>query len=171
MCHAGRSEKQAKDAVMRLPNTMKLPNAFVLLGSLIVGAQLLPAADPPANGLGIHKILEVLNQAGYRDVTEISYDDGRWEVEALKDAKPVGIALHPGSGEILQVYPDEPHPSLPSGGIGLPAIVARLEKDGYTIRKIDFEATGWEVEARQQGGWRELAIDLNGKVVANRPND
>lgn len=117
-------------------------------------------------------ILEAVAKAGYTDVTEVSYDDGQWEVEVLKDGRPVGLRIDPLSAKILRDHPDEPHPRIPQGAKPLTAIVAQLEKDGYSpIEKAELELAGWEVEALHNGQWRELIIDLDGKIISDQLDD
>lgn len=149
--------------------------SVITLGMLLalVLAPLTASGDtPPRSSKSLSSILEAVMDAGYTDVTEVSFDDGRWEIECLKGRKSVGLAVNPQSGKVVTEYADEPHPQLPAQGEPLLAIVRRLEKDGYTpIKKVDFEVNGWEVEALHDSTWRELTLATDGKILTDQLDD
>ncbi|HTN75456.1 MAG TPA: PepSY domain-containing protein, partial [Pirellulaceae bacterium] len=117
-------------------------------------------------------VLRIVATAGYDDVTEISFDDGQWEVEAVKNDQPLEIHLHARTGKVLTEQADEAHDRLPGGALSLREIVGLLEVSGYTrIKKADFHGAQWEVEAFREGSWRELIVDSIGKVISDRLDD
>lgn len=142
--------------------------AAALLGSAVY----VHGDTPPRSGMGIPALLDSVAKAGYDSITEISFDDGEWEVEALKDGTPVELHVDPDSGRILSERSDGPHPRLSADQKSLADIAKALEQAGYgPISTIDFETTGWQAEARRGAQWRELTLDLSGKVVADHPED
>lgn len=149
--------------------------SLMTIGMLLalVAAPLVASGDtPPNSSKSLSSILEGVLDSGYTDVTEISFDDGRWEIECLKGRKSVGLAVNPQSGKIVTEYADEPHPKLPAKSKSLLNIIHRLEKSGYTpIKKAEFEVNGWEVEAMHDSTWRELTLDTDGEILTDRLDD
>ena len=143
----------------------------LVVGSIMSG--LVASGKGPQSSSRLSAVLESVTKAGYDSVTEISLDDGQWEVESPKNGKPVGLRIDSSSIAVLSEYPDEPHPVVPKNAMSLAEIVrGLLEKADYTsIRKIDFERTGWEVKAFHGGSYRELFLDLNGKILVDKPED
>jgi len=146
--------------------------AIGLLLALVVAPLTVHGDTPPRSGKQLSSILEAVVEAGYTNVTEVSFDDGRWEIECLKGRKSIGLSVDPQSGKVLTEYADEPHPQLPANSEPLVVIVRRLEKSGYApIKKVDFEVNGWEVEALHDSTWRELTLDTDGKILTDRLDD
>jgi hypothetical protein len=116
--------------------------------------------------------LNAVTNAGYASVTEVSYDDGQWEVEAIHDGQPIGLRIDPRSAKILNEHPDEPHPQVPDAAKPLIKIVRQLEQKGYSpVKKAELELAGWEVEALHNGQWRDLLVGLDGKILSDRLDD
>jgi hypothetical protein len=148
----------------------------VLIGMIaaysLYGLSFLYADTPPRSAKPIAAVLELVTAGGYQSVTEISYDDGYWEVEALKGKAPVELHIDPKSGEIVRERADGPHPQLPAGAKTLGDIITALEKAGYgQIGKIELEHNGWEAEARRGVQWREILLDFDGKIISDHPED
>lgn len=139
----------------------------VLIGSLVQAADANRAARKP-----LIAILQAVTDAGYVDVTEVSFDKGEWEIEVLKNGKPLGLRVDPQTAKVRFEYADEPHPAVPPVAKPLADIVQAIEAAGYSdIRKADFEQNHWEIEATSSQGRRELSVDLNGKVLSDRQDD
>lgn len=151
---------------------MKTTLTLLGLTALVCG---LAAADapPPAGSLPLATILQKVEQGGYQAVTEVSFDDGEWEVEAMEGTRPVGLRIVPATGEIRSVHADEPHPAVPAKALPLADVLKGLETAGYTtITKLELETTGWEVECHKSGQPRELVVDpLTAKVLSDRADD
>ena len=130
-------------------------------------------APPPPGSVPLATILQTIERSGYQAVTEVSFDDGEWEVEAMKEASPVGLRIVPSTGEIRSVHPDEPHPAIPDRAKPLTDLLKSLEGAGYTgITKMELESGGWEVECLKEGLPRELLVDtVLGKVLSDRADD
>jgi hypothetical protein len=127
---------------------------------------------PPRSAMPLSAVLKSLTKAGYEAVTEVSFDDGLWEVEVLQRGEPLGLRVHPDTAQVLRKYPDEPHPRLSAEQPSLAFIARRLEKAGYTpIKKAEFESGTWEVEALRGRDLRELIVDANGKIIRDQRED
>lgn len=138
---------------------MKSTLTFIGLTCAVCG---LAAADtpPPALSVPLTTILQTIERQGYQAVTEISFDDGEWEVEALEEKRPVGLRIVPATGEIRSVHTDEPHPALPDCAMPLADILKTLDGAGYVgFTKRELESEGWEVECSKSGLPRELLVD------------
>jgi hypothetical protein len=61
---------------------------------------------PPAGAMALSVILTQLEQKGYTPITDVSLDNGRWEVEAFKGAEKRDLEVDPNSGEVLSDKPD-----------------------------------------------------------------
>ncbi|MBO6947859.1 MAG: PepSY domain-containing protein [Rhodospirillales bacterium] len=84
----------------------------ILTGIILVPLATLPVqADkrdrPSKDDISIESALQVTAEAGYRDVYQIEYDDGQWEVEALNSrGQAFDIDVDAKTGEIIRVKPD-----------------------------------------------------------------
>jgi hypothetical protein len=137
----------------------------IALFALVSGS--LPDRDeiPPHSAQQLSLVLESIVKSGYESVTEVSFDEGLWELEATKGQKSVGLRVDPHSGQVVREYADEPHAKLPASAKPLSEIARIVEQAGYSpIRKIDFERGAWEVDAQQNGVWREFHVSVNGTI-------
>lgn len=85
------------------------PRIAAVLGLLAVLA-LSPAAAqadwftdeaPPANAKPLSEIIKALEDQGYKQITEIAFDDGVWEIEVRQaDGTEVELKADPVSGDI-----------------------------------------------------------------------
>ena len=56
---------------------------------------------PPANAKPLSEIIKVVEDKGYKVISEIEFDDGIWKIEAHQaDGKEVHIKVDPLSGAI-----------------------------------------------------------------------
>lgn len=81
-----------------------------LLIAGITASALQPAlADekPPPGAMALSTVLTKLEQQGYTPITDVSLDNGRWEVEAYKGDEKRDLEVDPNSGEILTDKPDK----------------------------------------------------------------
>ncbi|MEW6272045.1 MAG: PepSY domain-containing protein [Thermodesulfobacteriota bacterium] len=59
-------------------------------------------AGSAATTLSPDEIVRKVEAAGYRDVRDVEYDDGRWEAEAIdKSGKRVDLRIDPASGAVV----------------------------------------------------------------------
>lgn len=81
----------------------------ILLLSLALTQPLIAAAGekPPMDAKPLSMITQLLEQQGYSPIVEISFDDGRWEVEAYKDGVKRELKVDPSSGDVLSDRPDD----------------------------------------------------------------
>lgn len=81
-----------------------------LLIAAVAACVLQPAlADekPPPGAMALSTVLTQLEQQGYTPITDVSLNNGRWEVEAYKGSEKRDLQVDPNSGEILSDKPDE----------------------------------------------------------------
>jgi uncharacterized membrane protein YkoI len=118
-------------------------------------------------------VVKSLEEADYAPITEISFDDGVWEVEAYKGEVAYELSIDPENGEVISEHRDNGDPKPPAKALLLSAIVEAIEKAGYThVHDVSFERRTWEAEVRRDGMKRELRIDpLTGEIVEDRVDD
>lgn len=118
------------------------------------------------------EVRQIVLAAGYTRVSDIEFDDGFWEAEAV-DAygREIDLVLHPVTGEILTA------PSDPAGATPLTSaeINTKLTTAGYSrIRDLEYDNDGyWEADAINARGQRvELRIDAySGAVIREELDD
>ena len=129
-------------------------------------------AVPPQSAKPLSDVLHNVEAQGYTALTEASFDDGVWEIEALHKGKPVEIHVNPDSAKVISTHPEQTNAKLPKGTKSLAAIVKQLEQAGDSIESVDFERTGWEAEVVRDRQERELILDVKtGKVLSDRADD
>lgn len=64
-------------------------------------SQAIAGERPPADAKPLVEIIEALEAQGYAPITEISMDDGVWEVEAYKNDEERELRVNPVTGAIL----------------------------------------------------------------------
>lgn len=73
-----------------------------LLLAGVAGAQTAATAGPGGAAVQPAQIVERLQQAGYRDVHDVDWDDGAWELEATSPAgQRVDLRVDPATGNTL----------------------------------------------------------------------
>lgn len=130
--------------------------------------------DVPASGAKpLSEILGTLDKGGLRSVTEVSFDNGVWEVEGIRDGRPVELHIDPLTSQIINERADEAHPAIPGDGKSLIAICQAVEEAGYSpVTEAEYEPAGWEIETLHKGTPRQLVVDLRtGKIVSDQPDD
>lgn len=118
-------------------------------------------------------VVKSLEEADYAPITEISFDDGVWEVEAYKGDIAYELSIDPETGEVISEHRDNGDPKPPAKSLLLSAIIEAIEKAGYThVHDVSFEHRIWEAEVRREGMKRELRLDpLTGEIVEDRVDD
>lgn len=129
------------------------------------------AFDHRGNGaIPAQRVKELVRAAGYSRITEIEFDDGFWEVEAIDSyGREVDLLLHPITGEILNAPQDHGTPPLTAAQIH-----AALTAAGYSrIHDLEYDSDGyWEADATNARGVRvELRIDPYSGAVLRESRD
>ena len=154
-----------------------------LLNSLVAAA-LIPvgiysAADvtgqaPSNQALSMVEVVQRLEKDGYGPFTELSMDDGNWEVETRKQGESVELTVDPTSGKVLAEHRDDPETAPPAGAMLLSQLLQTvLDNGGYkNFDEVSFERRYWEIEVYKDGRKRELHVDpTTAKVIADRVDD
>lgn len=130
------------------------------------------AIDRHGNGgLSAQRIKEIVRAAGYSRITDIEFDDGFWEVDAVDEfGREVELIVHPVTGALLNAPQD--HGATP---LTREQIQTALTAAGYTrIHDLEYDSDGyWEAEAVNPSGQRvELRIDpYTGTVLRESYDD
>lgn len=77
---------------------------------LVVSASLTHAVAgerPPADGKPLLEIISAVEDKGYTDISEVSMDDGVWEIEAYKDGNARELRVDPATAEVLSDRRDD----------------------------------------------------------------
>lgn len=130
--------------------------------------------QPGASDKPMLEIVTTLEKAGYGPFTDVSFDDGQWEVEAYQGQVHYELEIDAASGKIVSQERDDYDDARPTADMKpLSAILQSLQAAGFQpIREASFERRHWEVEAVQNGAKRELHVDpMTAKVTANRADD
>lgn len=56
---------------------------------------------PPTDALQLSEVVKVIEVQGYSPITEISIDNGIWEIETFKDGIERDLMVNPRNGEII----------------------------------------------------------------------
>jgi hypothetical protein len=128
---------------------------------------------PPAGTKTLVEVVTGLEKQEYGPITEISFDDGVWEVETYKADVAYEISVDPESGDVLTEHRDDGDRKPPTDSMRLSDIIAGLEKAGFSeVNDVSFEGRSWEAEARRDNQKRELRIDAkSGDVISDRVDD
>ncbi|MFC6635065.1 PepSY domain-containing protein [Microbulbifer taiwanensis] len=84
----------------------KLLPAVIATVAAATGLPALADDRPPPGAMALSTVLTKLEQQGYTPITDVSLDNGRWEVEAYKGDEKRDLEVDPNSGEILSDKPD-----------------------------------------------------------------
>ena len=80
---------------------MKISHTLPLL-ALALAPVLAQASDmPPAGSLPASTIASQLEKQGYTPIMELSFDDGRWEVDAMKGNTKHELTVDAKDGKVL----------------------------------------------------------------------
>ncbi|KLU07515.1 hypothetical protein RISK_000593 [Rhodopirellula islandica] len=124
--------------------------------------------------LSVIEIVQNLEKDGYGPFTELSRDDGNWEVETHKGNESVELMVDPYSGKVLSEHHDDPDTPPPAGAMPLSKLLKTVRKNSNTqpIHEVSFERRYWEIEAFRNGQKRELHVDpITAKIIADRIDD
>lgn len=154
---------------------MKMFQSLIITATAVTAVPLafVSADQAPADAKPIVEIVQQLEQMGYGPFTEVSFDDGHWEVEVYKQNVPYELAVEPGSGNILSEHRDDAEPRPSRDSQPLSHILRMLGKAGYTeISEVSFERRYWEVESFRSDGKHETHVDpITAEVINDRLDD
>ena len=80
--------------------------------AMLTAAASATAAPAPATGgalgtLSPAQVVQKLEAAGYKNVHDLEFDDGRWEAEATSpQGTPVDLKIDPNTGAVLEEHAD-----------------------------------------------------------------
>ncbi len=123
--------------------------------------------------LSATQVRAALEQAGYRQITDLDFDDGFWEAEAVNSgSQRVELIIHPVSGAVLAERVEGQPPSN-SSLLSASQIHTILTSAGYrNIRELKFDDGFWEADATNPAGLRvELKIDPRTGTVVREERD
>ncbi len=153
---------------------MKSLIGFGLLFTALAAIPFANANDrPPVGGKSLGDVIGIIEGKGYGPITEVSFDDGVWEVETYKSDVAYEVTLDPASGDVISAHRDDGDAKPPTDSMPLAKIVAALEKAGYQqLSELSFERKIWEIEAMRDNQKRELRVDpRDGRVLSDRVDD
>jgi len=82
---------------------MKKMMLFAVVSMMLVfGAnQVMAGERPPVDAAPLSEIVKSLEKKGYSPITEISMDNGVWEVETYKDGQERELKVNPKDGQVI----------------------------------------------------------------------
>ncbi|MEC8525242.1 MAG: PepSY domain-containing protein [Pseudomonadota bacterium] len=75
--------------------------AVPMMFSALVVSQAQADERPPEGSKSLAEIAQIIESKGYTPITEISMDDGVWEVEAYLNNVERELRVNPMTGEVL----------------------------------------------------------------------
>jgi uncharacterized membrane protein YkoI len=152
---------------------MKIIHAFTLL--LMTSTPLAAAVmeSPSTTSKTMLAIIEQLEAKQYGPFMEVSWDDGRWEIEVYKKNEPVELSVDGETGEIKSEFHDEAEPRPPQNAKPLSDILKQLQQYGdIRIHEVSFECHYWEIEIFRNEFKYEMIIDpITGNIISDRLDD
>jgi hypothetical protein len=131
-----------------------LASGFVLAGEY-----------PDQDAKPLSEVLAAAESRGINDISEVSFDDGVWEIEGYREGKAVEVHLHPYFLSVLAEHPEEP-PSRPHHSLRASEIAQRLEKAGYIpISELEWKHTHWTAECLTPQGEREVTVTADAEEI------
>lgn len=83
----------------------KLTPRITLFSALLAmpfGASMALADEaPPADAMPLSEVIKSVEDEGYERISDVSFDDGKWEVDAYKGEQKRDLEVDPHSGDIL----------------------------------------------------------------------
>lgn len=117
----------------------------------------------PTNSLPMSQILKNLQSKGYKNIREVKFDDGIYEVEALDEQGNEHILrVSPKTGELIK------NQNIQNNAISILEVAQKIEAAGYHfIYKIESHGSHYDVEALSKEDKKvELKIDADtGKIT------
>jgi hypothetical protein len=157
-----RTGESVMRAILGMGSVLSLVTGLAVAGGL-----------PPQDAKPLSEVLAAVETHGISAISDVSFDDGVWEIEGYRGQQPVELHVHPQSLAIISEHPDEPHERPSAGGLSAAAVAKHLEQAGYgPILDLEWDHTQWDAEAMNQNGRRDLKISpQTGKVLSDRAED
>jgi uncharacterized membrane protein YkoI len=130
--------------------------------------------SPNRSSLQIIEVVQRLEQAGYGPFTELSMDDGNWEVECRKQGESLELTVDAVSGKVLSEHRDDAEPTPTADAMALSKLLQTIhdQKNYERFIEVSFERRYWEVEVYTKGQKYELLVDpITAKVITERTDD
>lgn len=134
------------------------------------------ADGQPRSGkfLSMIEVVQRLEADGYGSFTELSLDDGNWEVELRKQGESLELIVDPVTGRVISEHRDDPEMAPPGNAMKLSKLLKAVAQDGtyQHFEEASFERRYWEIEVFRDGRKRELHVDpVTARIVAERADD
>lgn len=81
--------------------------AFIAIAVSLSMSPAIASEKPPENSIPLSDVVKSLEAKGYSPITEISMDDGVWEVEAYKEGQERELKVNPANAEIISDRADD----------------------------------------------------------------
>lgn len=83
---------------------METKHFFVagVAAALILCSSIAMADRPGQDWIPISKVISIMQDQGYTQISKVEADDGRWEGEGMKDGKVYEIDIDPTSGKVIR---------------------------------------------------------------------
>ena len=81
--------------------------ATAAIALIAVTAAVALGDKPPEGAKPLSEVIKSLEDQGYKPITDVELDDGKWEIEAYTKAGKRELKVDPVTGEILADRPDD----------------------------------------------------------------
>jgi uncharacterized membrane protein YkoI len=155
---------------------MKTLQLYSLVAAALIPVGIMSAVGQTANtkSLTMIEIVQQLEKDGYGPFSELSMDDGNWEVEVRKQGESVELTVDPINGKVLSEHRDDAEQTPGRDAMALSTLLQIVSDNGgyKNFDEVSFERRYWEIEVYKNGQKRELHVDpRTAKVVADRLDD
>src|SRR5690606_15867440 len=114
-----------------------------------------------AGGQSMITIVQQLEHNGYGPFSELSMDDGNWEVECRKRGESLELAVDSKSGRVLAEFRDDAEAVPTADAMPLSKLLQTIHDQGKydQFHEVSFERRYWELEVFMNGHKYELLVD------------
>lgn len=158
---------------------MSLFSRNLLIALTLIPASLFPAVTTQGQTksdtrLSMIDVVQRLESDGYGPFTELSLDNGNWEIEVRKQAESLELIVDPASGRVISEHRDDSEIAPPGNSMKLSQLLKTVAQDETYQRfeEVSFERRYWELEVFKDGRKWELHVDpVTARIVAERADD
>jgi len=117
--------------------------------------------QPPSGARPLSGILASLEDTDVGVITKAEFDDGYWEIKAVKNGQRTKLYVHPDTGQIDRRKSENNDDDVPpSDALRLSEIVKGVEQRGVgVITEVEFDDSRWEIKVRDNGKRVDLRVD------------